>query len=49
MLMAIAVVLAILWLLGLVSSYTFGGFIHILLVVALVVIVVNFIQGRRVI
>jgi hypothetical protein len=47
MLWTIAVVLAILWLLGLVSSYTMGGFIHILLVLAIVVILVNVIQGRR--
>lgn len=47
MLYTIAVILVILWLLGLVSSYTMGGFIHILLVVALVVILVNFISGRR--
>ena len=46
MLWTIAVVLIVLWLLGLVSSYTMGGFIHILLVVALIVIVVGFIQGR---
>jgi hypothetical protein len=48
MLMTIAVVLAILWLLGLVSSYTMGGFIHLFLVVALIVIVVQFFQGRRI-
>ena len=47
MLYTIAVILVILWLLGLVSSYTMGGFIHILLVVALVVILVNFISGRK--
>lgn len=47
MLETIAVVLIILWLLGLVSSYTMGGFIHLLLVVALVVIVIRVIQGRR--
>ena len=47
MLYTIAVVLIILWLLGLVSSYTMGGFIHILLVVALVVILLNFIGGRK--
>ena len=46
MLWTIAVILIVLWLLGLVSSYTMGGFIHILLVVALIVIVVGFIQGR---
>jgi hypothetical protein len=47
MLYTIAIVLLILWALGLVSSYTMGGFIHILLVVALVVVLVNFISGRR--
>jgi len=47
MLYTIAVVLLILWLLGLVSSYTLGGFIHILLVVAIVIILVNLISGRR--
>jgi hypothetical protein len=47
MLWTIAVILIVLWLLGLVSSYTMGGFIHILLVLAIVVIVVNLIQGRR--
>lgn len=48
MLWTIAVVLLILWLLGFVSSYTMGGFIHILLVVALVVIVIRLLQGSRV-
>jgi hypothetical protein len=47
MLWTIAVVLAVLWLLGLVSSYTMGGFIHILLVLAIVVVLINVIQGRR--
>jgi hypothetical protein len=47
MLYTIAVILIILWALGLVSSYTMGGFIHILLVVALVVILVNFFSGRK--
>jgi Family of unknown function (DUF5670) len=47
MLWTIAVILIVLWALGLVSSYTMGGFIHILLVIALVVIVINVIQGRR--
>lgn len=47
MLYTIAVVLIILWLLGLVTSYTIGGFIHILLVVAVIMILVNFISGRR--
>lgn len=47
MLYTIAVVLLILWVLGLVSSYTLGGFVHILLVVAVVIILVNFLSGRR--
>jgi hypothetical protein len=47
MLWTIFVILLILWLLGVVSSYTLGGFIHLLLVVALVVLVINIIQGRR--
>jgi hypothetical protein len=47
MLWTIFVVLLVLWLLGLVSSYTLGGFIHILLVLALVVLVVNLVSGRR--
>ena len=49
MLEAIAVVLIVLWLLGLVSSYTLGGFIHLLLVLAIVVILLRVIQGRRVV
>ena len=48
MLWTIAVILAVLWLLGLVSSYTLGGFIHILLVLAIIVVLINVIQGRRV-
>lgn len=47
MLYTIAVVLLVLWLLGLVSSYTLGGFIHVLLVVALVMVLLNFISGRK--
>ena len=47
MLWTIFVILLVLWLLGLVSSYTMGGFIHILLVVAIVVLIINLIQGRR--
>ena len=47
MLWTIAVVLVILWLLGLVSSYTMGGFIHVLLVIAIVVVLVRIIQGRK--
>lgn len=48
MIYTIAVILLALWLLGLVSSYTMGGFIHILLVVAIVVVLVRLIQGRNV-
>jgi hypothetical protein len=47
MLYTIAVILIILWLLGLVTSYTMGGFIHILLVVALVMVLLNFLSGRK--
>ena len=47
MLYTIAIVLIVLWLLGLVSSYTMGGFIHVLLVVALVVVLVRVIQGKK--
>jgi len=47
MLMTIFVVLLLLWLLGIVSSYTLGGFIHLLLVIAIVVVLVRIIQGRR--
>lgn len=47
MLWTIAVILVVLWLLGFVSSYTLGGFIHILLVIAVIVIVVQLLQGRR--
>ena len=47
MLWTIFVILLVLWLLGLVSSYTLGGFIHILLVIAVVVLIINLIQGRR--
>ncbi len=48
MLETVAVLLIVLWALGLVSSYTLGGFIHILLVLAVVVIAIRLIQGRRV-
>jgi len=48
MLETIAVILLVLWLLGMVSSYTVGGFIHILLIIAIVVILLRVIQGRRV-
>jgi len=47
MLWTIAVILAVLWLLGLVSSYTLGGFIHVLLALAIVVFLIQFFQGRR--
>ena len=47
MLWTIFVVLLILWLLGMVTSYTLGGFIHLLLVVALVMLIINLISGRR--
>ena len=48
MLWTIAVVLLILWLLGLVTSYTMGGFIHILLVIAVIAVLIRLIQGRKV-
>jgi hypothetical protein len=48
MLETIAVVLVLLWLMGLVTSYTMGGLIHILLVIAIVVVLIRLIQGRRV-
>jgi len=48
MLWTIAVILLVLWLLGMVSSYTLGGLIHILLVIALAAVLINFISGRRV-
>jgi hypothetical protein len=48
MLYTVALILIIAWLLGLVSSYTMGGFIHILLVVAVVVVLVRVIQGKRI-
>ncbi len=47
MLWTIFVILLVLWLLGLVSSYTLGGFIHILLVIAVVILIINLIQGRK--
>jgi uncharacterized protein DUF5670 len=47
MLWTICVILFVLWALGMVTSYTMGGFLHILLVLALIVIVINLIQGRR--
>ena len=48
LLLAIAAILVILWLLGFVTSYTLGGFIHLLLVLAVIVIIIRVIQGRRV-
>jgi len=47
MLFTVAVILLVLWLLGLVSSYTMGGFIHVLLVIAIVVVLVRVISGRK--
>ncbi len=47
MLETIAIILVILWILGLITSYTMGGFIHILLVIAIVVILIRVIKGRR--
>jgi hypothetical protein len=48
MLETIAVVLVVLWIMGLVTSYTMGGFIHILLVLAVIVVLVRVLQGRRI-
>lgn len=47
MLWTLAIILVVLWLLGMITSYSLGGFIHILLVVALIVVLVRLIQGRR--
>ena len=47
MLMTVVIILVVLWLLGMVTSYTMGGLIHILLVIAIVVILVRVIQGRK--
>ena len=47
MLWTIFVILLVMWLLGMVSSYTLGGYIHILLVIAVIVLIINLIQGRR--
>jgi len=49
MLETIAIILLVLWALGLVTSYTMGGFIHVLLVIAIVVILIRVIQGRRIV
>jgi hypothetical protein len=48
MLWTVFVILLIMWALGLVTSYTMGGFIHILLIIAVVVLVINLLQGRRI-
>jgi hypothetical protein len=48
MLWTIALILIVLWVLGLVSSYTVGGYIHLLLVLALIAVIIRLIQGRRV-
>jgi len=48
MLWTICVILVVLWLLGMVTSYTMGGLIHILLVIAIIVVLINVIQGRKV-
>ena len=47
MLYAIALILLVLWVLGLVTAYTLGGFIHVFLVIAVIVIIISFVQGRR--
>lgn len=47
MLWTIVVILLVLWLLGLVTSYTLGGFLHLLLLIALIIVILNLIQGRR--
>jgi hypothetical protein len=49
MLWTICIILLILWAVGLVTSYTMGGFIHLLLVIALIVVVIRLVQGRRVV
>jgi hypothetical protein len=49
MLWTIFIILLVLWLLGMVSSYTMGGFIHVLLVIAVVILLIRLIQGRRVV
>ncbi len=48
MLMTIAIILIVLWALGLITSYTMGGLIHVLLVIAIIVVLIRVIQGRRV-
>ncbi len=48
MLLAIAVILAVLWLLGLITSYTMGGFIHVIIVLAIIAVLINVISGRKI-
>lgn len=48
MLYTLAIILIVLWLLGMVSSYTMGGFVHVLLVIAVIVVIVRVIQGRKI-
>jgi len=48
MLWTIAIILVVLWLLGMVSSFTLGGFIHVLLVIAVIVVIIRLIQGKRI-
>jgi hypothetical protein len=49
MLLTIAIILIILWLLGLITAYTLGGFIHVLLVIALILIIIRLVQGKKVV
>ncbi|MFA6105150.1 MAG: lmo0937 family membrane protein [Patescibacteria group bacterium] len=49
MLWTIAVILLVLWLLGLVTSYTLGGYIHVLLIIAIIVVIVRLLQGKKII
>jgi hypothetical protein len=49
MLWTIAVILLVMWLLGMITSFTLGGFIHVLLVIAIIVVVIRLIQGRRIV
>ena len=49
MLLTIAGILAVLWVLGLVTSFTLGGFIHVLIVIAVIIVIINLISGRKVV
>jgi hypothetical protein len=49
MLLTIAIILIILWLLGLITAYTLGGFIHVLLVIALILIIIRLVQGKKIV